>query len=104
MDYEVFGFDCDASHVIFKKNEKFLYIKSTLPKVELIAYLDIIPKNINKYFKDEILDKARINGRFRKGFSKDGKQWFKFMGLRENGTYKELEKYFHVDEWRKLKD
>jgi hypothetical protein len=71
-NYKVIGFTRELKHIIFFKDNEYICIKSSLPKVNIIAKLDVSPSKINKNFKDEIYEQARKGGIKQKVYSLDG--------------------------------
>lgn len=110
MTYKIIGFSNDASHVIFRVEDRYKFIKSTLPKADLIAYLDILPFKINTALRNEILNEARLGGRCEKAFSIDGEKWTQSRSTqKEAGSnyYKDIDKYskyLNVEQWKLLPD
>jgi len=82
--YKVAGFSRDSKKVIFFRKDqssgnRFIFIKASLPKNELMFELDIPSKDINKQLRDDILEEARKLGRCRKEYSMDGiEDWNEF--------------------------
>lgn len=72
-NFEVIGFSNDADQVVFKKSgqDDYIYIKHTLPKNKLVAFLDISPDEVTKDYRNELLELARQKGRMQRIYSLD---------------------------------
>ena len=115
MSYTILGFTENAQKIIFKKDDSWIFMKHTLPKNELIAFLDINPIEIDKHLRNQILETARLKGRktiiysldddkyqLRSYFSsnKQHKSWKyrQLIGIDEKNEYKEMLSNDEVDE------
>lgn len=100
MNFEFVGFYC-CGEVIFKKNDEYIFIKSSLPKQDLVFRLGIDPQLINKKLRDMILFQAMKNGKFRFVYSDDGENWNEHIlsecygkdGFTPSKKFKKLIKY-----------
>lgn len=109
--YSIIGFDFKGKFIMFEVNDKEILIKSSLPKSDLISFLDICPKLINKDLRDDILEESRKKGRKRKCYSLDGNKWFKYeyISLKDkrilgNSIKAKYLKNISCEDWEKLKD
>lgn len=82
-EYTVLGFDEYAENIIFHYNGGHVFVKHTLPKNKLVAYLDISPEIINKKFRDKILEEARKKGRQKYCYTFDGENYQKLRWIEE---------------------
>lgn len=68
-DYKVLGF-CDfGKYILFERADKKILIKSALTKIDLMEKLNIPVYDITKDFKDDILEEARLAGKWTYTFS-----------------------------------
>jgi hypothetical protein len=74
---EILGFSETAKNILFCYKSKYVIIKHTLPKNELVAFLDINPFQINKDFRDKILKEAGEKGIYIMAYSINGINFFK---------------------------
>jgi len=63
MTYEVLGFT-KAGDVLFLVNDEYVNIKGTLPKADLCFKLGIDAADVDKYLRNDILNKAKEGGLF----------------------------------------
>jgi hypothetical protein len=70
--YKIQGFSQNLKSVIFFKGNRFIFIKTSLPKNEMMFELDIPAKDVDKQLRDDILDEARKKGRCIKQYSMNG--------------------------------
>lgn len=101
-EYVIVGFDTTGENVIFiDKHDKYVIIKHTLPKNQLIVFLDIPPSIINKELRNDILEEARKRGRKFKVFSIDNKHFQKnpnFINKIKDGPYLDYKFFDYVSE------
>ena len=97
MEYEVLGFDGDATGVWFLKEGKIINLKSSLPKNQLVAFLDIPPQDVTLVLRNSLLDLARKKGRLEKAYSPDGLNFYRdwFSEVIET-------RLFPIEEYKKL--
>ena len=75
MTYKVLGFTSEYTHIVFEKEGDNVTISAMLPKMQLIGKLNIDPREIDRAFKNELLNEARKGGVVYPVFSKDNVYW-----------------------------
>jgi hypothetical protein len=63
MSYKVIGYTYN-NQVLFKYGDKYITIKPSLPKADLCFYLDANARQVDKYYRDDILNMAKEGGRW----------------------------------------
>jgi predicted house-cleaning noncanonical NTP pyrophosphatase (MazG superfamily) len=99
--WEVIGFSGSGKAIIFKKENKYIFVKSTLPKAVLVADIGVDARIIDKAFRDEILNLASTNGKKQVVYSLDEENWQKRYNFELNRDSK-FEKYVSLEEYDKL--